>query len=285
MGKSSKAPSAPDPSAVAAAQGAANKEAVEESAKVSQINQVTPQGSINYSGTVGDPDRTVTTTYSPAEQQQYDQQNQVAGTLGNHAIDLANQVNNLGTFNYDGFKQIPDNYDQLRTDSTNKVYGQLTQNLDRDFGRSDATLRAKLASQGLNANDEAFSRELQTADDSKNTALNNASLAAEQYGAGEAQNAYNQDTATRNQQIAEATNLRNTPINELSAILQGTPALDAALPGSTNTGQYNVAPVNTAGITSDIYGQQLSAANSQAQKAGGTAAGVGSLALTAAAML
>lgn len=284
MGKKS-GPKAPDPAAVAAAQGAANKEAVEASAKVSQINQVTPQGKITYSGTVGDPDRTVTTTYSPEEQRQYDQQNQVAGTLGNHAIDLANQVNNLGEFNYDGFKQIPDNYDDLRNSSTDRVYQGLTRNLERDFGRNEDTLRSKLAAQGLNANDEAFGRELQTFGENKDNAYNQAADSAFQYGTTEAQNAYNQDMQTRNQQIAEATNLRNTPINELSAILQGTPALDASLPGNISSGQYNQAPVNIAGITSDIYGQQAQQAQGQASKAGGTAAGVGSLALTAASLL
>lgn len=285
MGKSSKAPSAPDPSATIAAQGAANKEAVQESAKVSQINQVTPQGSLTYSGTVGEPDRTLTTTYSPAEQQQYNQQNQVAGTLGNHAINLADQVNNLGEFNYNGFKQIPTDYNQLRNDAIDRVYQGLTRNTERDFGRNEETLRSKLAAQGLNANDEAFGRELQTFDDSKNNAYNAAADSAYSAGATEAQNAYNQDMQTRNQQIAEATNLRNTPINELSAILQGTPALDSTLPGQTNTGQYTQAPVNVAGITNDAYNAANTSAGNQAQKAGGTASTVVGLAGTAAVLL
>lgn len=284
MGKKS-TPKAPDPAATIAAQSAANSEAVQKSAEVSQINQKTPQGSITYSGTIGQPDRTLTTTYSPEEQRQYDQQNQVAGTLGDKAIGLANTVSNQGPLNYDNANAIPTNYDQLRQDSTNKVYQGLTQNLDRDFGRSEDTLRSKLAAQGLNANDEAFSRELNTFDESKNTALNNAANSAYQYGSTEANNALNQALTTRNQTIGEDTTLHNQPINELSAILQGTPALDSTLPGQTNTGQYNVAPTNVAGITGQSYQDQLSAANGQASKAGGTAGTVASLAGTAAILL
>lgn len=269
MGKKS-SPKAPDPSSVAAAQGAANKEAVTESAKVNQINQVTPQGSITYSGEIGSPDRTVTTSLSPAEQQQLDQQNQVASTLGGRAIGLADQVAGQGDFNYNGFKEVPDNYDQLRKDATDKVYQGLTQNFDRDYGRAEDSLRTRLAAQGLNANDEAFKREIQTFDEGKGNALNQASATAFQYGQGEGNNAYNTDTATRNRQIAEATNLRNTPINELSAILQGTPALNATGPNQTNTGQYSVAPAPVAGSIYDSYNSQLAAQKQRAEKLGGT---------------
>jgi hypothetical protein len=63
-----KAPRSPDPTATAAAQSQANKDAVTESAKVNQINQVSPYGSTTYSGEIGSPDRTQTTTLSPSQQ-------------------------------------------------------------------------------------------------------------------------------------------------------------------------------------------------------------------------
>ena len=75
-GGSSAAPAAPDPVATANAQAAANKEAVRESALVNQINQVTPYGTLKYTGEVGAPDRTATTTLSPAQQQMLDLTNQ-----------------------------------------------------------------------------------------------------------------------------------------------------------------------------------------------------------------
>lgn len=48
-------PAAPDPTTVANAQGAANVAAVDESAKVNRIDQVSPFGSLNYSTSTGQP--------------------------------------------------------------------------------------------------------------------------------------------------------------------------------------------------------------------------------------
>ena len=57
MGKSApSAPAPPDPAATAAAQAAANKEAVREAALMNQITQVTPYGTMAYSGSYDAPD-------------------------------------------------------------------------------------------------------------------------------------------------------------------------------------------------------------------------------------
>jgi len=56
MGKSApSAPAPPDPAATAAAQAAANKEAVREAALMNQITQVTPYGTMAYSGSYDAP--------------------------------------------------------------------------------------------------------------------------------------------------------------------------------------------------------------------------------------
>lgn len=278
MGKKSQ-PSAPDPAATAAAQGAANKEAVQESAKDTQINQVSPYGSLTYTGEVGSPDRTATTTLSPEQQKIYDQQNSVATGLGDVAKGLVGQVP-TSPLNFDNIPGIPQNYDQLRTDSSNRVYNDLTQNMQRDYDRSEETLRSKLAAQGLSANDEAYKREIQNFQENKNTAQNNAAATAYQYGQGEANNAYNQASQTRNQDISETLQLRDQPINELSAIIQGTPALQSTNPNSSlvNTGQYTQSPVNVAGINDAAYQNQLSASGQRASKLGGTAGNLAGLA-------
>lgn len=283
MGKKS-APSAPDPAATAAAQGTANKEAVDASAQDSQINQVSPYGNVSYSGTVGQPDRTVTTTLSPDQQQIFNSQTNVQKTLGNEANTLAGQLPNQ-PLNFDNLTQIPQNYDQLRSDSSNKIYQGMTQNLQGDYNKSEATLRSKLAAQGLNANDEAYQNELTTFDRNKNDALQNAATTAYEYGQGEANNAYNQASQSRNQGISEALQLRDQPINELSALVQGSGALSpsATSPSGSlvNTGQYTQSPVNVAGITNDAYQNQLSAYNQKSNKLGGTVgnlAGIGAAA-------
>lgn len=266
MGKKS-GPSAPDPAATAAAQGAANKEAVYESARVNQINESSPFGTTSYSGEIGSPNRTKTTTLSPAEQQKLAQQNELAGILGGSAIRTANEMPQ-GPFNYEGISNVPTDYSQTRQAATDKVYQGLTKNLDRDFGRSEEGLRSKLAAQGISQDSEAFKRELEAFNDSKNTALNNAALSAYNTGASEQTNQYNQDVANRTRAISERQLLRSVPQNELSAILQGSPAINA--PNIPQTGQYGVNAPDVAGMIQNNYNAQLNQANQRSSKMGGT---------------
>lgn len=265
MGK--KAPKAPDPAATAAAQSAANKDAVTESAKVNQINTVSPYGSTTWSGEIGSPNRTQTTNLSASGQTQLDQQNQVAEGLGNKALQIYDYLP-TDKFNYNGIKQVGDNYDTQRQAATDKVYGLLTRNTQRDFDRSEETLRSKLASQGVGQNSEAYKREMEAFGDSKNTAFNNASATAYTQGMNEANNAYNTDTQTRNRQIAERLQERQVPANELSAIVQGTPAFTN--PQVPNTAQYSVNAPDVAGLTQSNYQNQLNSANQRASKFGST---------------
>ena len=80
MGKKS-APKPPDPVATAQAQAQFNSQAAQESAQLNQINQVSPFGQVDYTGKIGDPDRTQTTTFSPGQQGIYDQQTDIQNRL------------------------------------------------------------------------------------------------------------------------------------------------------------------------------------------------------------
>ncbi len=93
FGKSSGGGGGQDPAAAARAQGEANKEAVRESAKVNQINEVTPWGDLFYSGEIGESDRTRTTSLTPPGQNQLDIMNRIAQALGYKAEGLAGGVN------------------------------------------------------------------------------------------------------------------------------------------------------------------------------------------------
>lgn len=77
---------APDPWATAQAQNAVNKDALITAAGLNQVNQTGPFGSINYSGEIGSPDRTQTTTLSPELQRLLTGQTQSSNSL----TDLAN---------------------------------------------------------------------------------------------------------------------------------------------------------------------------------------------------
>ena len=114
MGKKSgpSAPAAPDPVATANAQAAANKDAAITQAGLNRVNQVTPQCSITWSqngvDANGIPQYTQTQTYSPEQQALYNQQNQIAQSLGGLAgqnIDRVAQAQST-PFSYDGMTPL-----------------------------------------------------------------------------------------------------------------------------------------------------------------------------------
>ncbi len=79
-------PSPPDPYATAQAQQGVNKDALMTAAQLNQINQTGPFGNIKYSGDIGSPDRTQTTSLDPALQKILGGQEQSTQSL----TDLAN---------------------------------------------------------------------------------------------------------------------------------------------------------------------------------------------------
>jgi hypothetical protein len=110
MGKKSgpAAPTPPDPVATAQAQSIYNKDAAITQANLNRIDQITPDGSIKYNqigtNTDGTPQYQQVQTYSPQQQALYDQQNQIAQSLGNTATSQISRVNNTmdTPFNYNG---------------------------------------------------------------------------------------------------------------------------------------------------------------------------------------
>lgn len=80
-------PRPPDPVATAQAQSGINRADLGYAAGLNQINQTGPFGSVSYSGEIGSPNRTQTTTLTPGMQGVLDGQTQLTGGL----TDLANQ--------------------------------------------------------------------------------------------------------------------------------------------------------------------------------------------------
>lgn len=112
MGKKSSpvAPAAPDPVATANAQGVQNRAAAVTQANLNRIDQYTPQGSITYDqiGTHADgtPQYRQTQKLSPEQQALYDQQNQVAQSLGGLALNNVQRVADVQAtpFSFDGMQ-------------------------------------------------------------------------------------------------------------------------------------------------------------------------------------
>lgn len=279
FGKSApSAPAAPDPAAVASAQGAANKEAVLESAKVNQINQVSPYGSQTYSGTVGEPDRTVTTSLNPTAQATFNQQQQLAQSLTGDATNAQKQVAQIANTPFD-INQAPKVIDPNATNLQqvqDAVYGRNTQYLDPQFQQGQHDLENKLANQGIPMGSEAYDREMANFGRQKQQAYGDARDAAIQAGGAEQSRAFGLSQAAHQQGVSDITTQRTQPMNELAAYLQGSPALQS--PNFGQPAQYNVNPADVTGA----YGISQAAKNTAYQggvnsASSGNAAGAGLL--------
>ena len=257
MGKSAPAaPAPPDASKTAAAQAAANKEAVRESALVSQINQQTPFGSLTYSGDIGSPDRTVTQTLAPAQQQMLDASNQAGIRYGQIANDQLSQVagNLSNPFNIGSLGPVPTAGDQ----GWQRAYDAIIARNQPQMDQQRAALETRLANQGIDIGSQAY---MQAMDDF-NRAQNDFRLGAQGQATAQQQAQYGMNSAAYNQALQAALTGRQTPINELAALLSG---VQVQQPNYVSTGQYQVNPADIMGAIYGNYNGQLNAYNSQLQ--------------------
>lgn len=216
MGKKSgpSAPQAPDPAATAAAQATANKDAAITQANLNRINQVTPQGSLSYTQTGtnadGTPQYTQTQTYSEAEQQKYDLNNQVAIALNKLGVENIGRVQDAQSkpFTYDGMTglrssasggpiqrsldysgltKLPgtDDFGAEGQRMADTVYKQAASRLDPQWAQNDNDMKAALAAKGISEDSDAYRREYDNMARAKTDAYNQATWSAQQAGANE----------------------------------------------------------------------------------------------------
>jgi len=260
MGKSSP-PSPPDPAASAAAQATANKQAVRESAKVNQIKQVTPFGTVEYTGPIGSSRRTQTTTLSGAP-----------ATLANFANQYAPQVADslmANPFSLNNLPPAPQADDAARQ----RIETGLMDRLDPYFQRDQAALDTRLANQGITQGSEAY----RSGQDDLARARNDARLATIGAAGGELSRSFGLQSQERQSALNEALLQRSQPINELAALIQGSPAIS-----SPNT-QYQIAPADIMGAQALNYQGALNAYGTRAGQqnaALGGLAGLGASAIT-----
>lgn len=237
-------PAPPDPEKTAAAQAGMNIDTAQAQQLTNMTNQVTPQGTLAYSKTgmnsftdsqgklVEIPHYTATTTYSPDQQKLYDLSNQTEAKIGQIGLDQAGKIGDLlGT---------PADLNNEATESRLMELG--SKRLDPRFAQEEAALETKLVNQGIRRGSEAW---------------NNATT---QFSQGK-NDAYNQLLLTgRGQAVQEALAQRNQPINEITALLNGS---QVSQPNFINTPQSPVAGVDYVGLKNQQYQAQMQAYNSQ----------------------
>jgi hypothetical protein len=254
MSKSTSAPAAPNPAATAAAQGAVNKDAVRESALVNQIGTEGPGGKTYYSGEVGSPDRKLVTELNPTSQQTFDAQQRIGNQLSGYGEQLAGQVSKgPAEFNLSGLPSAP--WEGDRSGAIKSVEDATYQRgynlLQPEFTRQSDDLQTRLANQGITSGSEAYDRELNRFDDSQNRAYSDLALASVGAGRAEDSRLFSLGSSGRSQALGERLTERTQPMNELAAILQGSPAISS--PQGVNPGQYAVQPGDVQGATNMAY--------------------------------
>lgn len=161
-------PKVADPNAVANNQQDLNLKAMESSQAASNVNQVTPTGSLTYTqtgtGPNGVPTYTATQTLSPAEQALLTQMQGTQGVAGKQANALLTNANYGGT---DPSKVIGD----ATSGNTKALLGQETSYLDPYFKSQTDQLTAKLASQGILPGSEAYNDQMMKMQGNQNQAI------------------------------------------------------------------------------------------------------------------
>lgn len=263
MGKSS--PPAPDYKGAAAETAAGNLEAARATAAANRVNQVTPYGNLTYTHdpSQGDGGWTATTTLSPTEQQKLDLTNSLStGLLGTAQTGLGYVNNTLGTggkLDESKLASMPIQGQSVQ----DAIFSRLTPQLDRDR----ASLRTRLANQGLQEGSEAYKRAMEDQAWKENDLYTSAALQG-----------INSGLAARQQGIQEQYTTQDRPLNIINALRTGN---QVQTPQFVNVAQQQQTPGADLLGASQLTGQYNSA--DTASKNQTTAAGMGAAASVAAA--
>ncbi len=277
MGKSSPAaPAIPDPTAVASAQGAANKETAIAQARLNQVNETTPYGSSVYTPTgqtndgIAQMQRTV--TLSPAQQAILDKQNALTNSAYSVGQTQIGQIGNtLATpFDLSGLPAAPTGDAAYRQQVQDALYGRATAQLDPRFQQEQHALQTQLANQGFSIGSEGYNNQMENFARSKNAAYESALQDSIINGGNAASQQFGLESGARQAALQERLAARNQPINELAALL-GTS-------GGVNVPQFSGIPqtqVASTDVTGPTYQSYQAAQNqyNQAQNANNSAMG------------
>ena len=280
MGKSS--PSPPDPARTAQAQAAANKDAVYESARVNQVNQLTPWGSVRWSGDIGSPERTQTVSLSPTDLTRLNRQSGIyGGLLGLGLNQLLPQTRqSLGApIDFSGLPAISGTGDLAGAAAPleQATFERGANLLRPEFGRQRHDLEAALANRGIPMGSEAYENEANRLDRSQGNQWENLALSSVGAGRQEQSRLFGLEQAARQQGLSELLTGRSQPINELAALLQGAPAV--GMPSFPGYAQYGMQSPDIMGMTQNNYALRARQAQQQQSDLMGGLFGLGSAAI------
>lgn len=257
MGGGGSAPATPDPGKVSQQQTQSNVQTAVANAALGNTNQVTPYGSLNYKQTGGQdvngnwvPSYTATQTLSPEQQKIYDSTTALqTQALGQIAPPLLDRVQDTVSkpLDYSSASPLPTDQTALR----GQAYDALTARSTEDLNRQTEQQKTQLANQGISAGTEAYDNALRPLERARVDASNQATINA---GTIAGQN-LNQAESLRGSQIADITNLRNSPLQDYSTLLGQAGGVTPATYAPASAGQ--VAPTDVSGNAWNAYNGQM----------------------------
>ena len=255
-------PPAPDYAGAAVAQGAANKESAIASNLLNNPNVNNPYGTQTFVGGEDGTRPTMTQTFSPEQQGLYDKSVQSKGLLADLGIQGAGALQGVVGKNLDlsGASAAPGGAEATRQRVIDAMMGRANE----DYGKQTDQLNSDLIARGIRPGTKAYSDAQQMVERSRNDARNQAEVA----GGNAASQAYTMDAQRRKDSIAEILAQRQTPLNEINALLSGSQVSNPfAVPGAAQNTNIAPAPIFGAAQAQDqhntgVYNAQQASGNS-----------------------
>lgn len=233
------APDPPDYSAAATAQGAANVESAVAGSRLNNPNVINPYGSQTW--VEGDTDTsrpTMVQEFSPEQQGLYDQSVQTKSLLGGLGIQGATALGDVIGQNLD-FSSLP----AAPVDASatrNQVIDSMMTRVNEDTDRSIDQKRSDLIAAGIRPGTQAYDNAMAQIERGRTDARQQAIIA----GGSEAQRDYQMDSDRRRTALAEMLAGRQTPLNEINALVSGSQVSNPfAVPNAAQNTQVAPAPL------------------------------------------
>lgn len=257
-------PPSPDYKGAAVEQGQANLDAARAQGRINNPNVVSPTGTQTVTWDGDTP--TLTQTYSPQEQALYDANSATKLLLSQLGGKGATSLGDVIGKNLDlsGAPAAPGTADEVR----NRVISAMMSRSNEDIGNQESSKRSDLIAAGIPVTSEAYQKEMTRLDRQRVDARNQAELAGGQ----EAQRQFGMGTDARKNAIAELLAQRQTPLNEITALMSGSQVSNPfSMPGYAQNTNVAAAPVFAGAqaqgaADQNIYNQQV--ASNNAMKSG-----------------
>lgn len=257
-------PAAPDYTKAAELQGQNNIDVAKIQGHINNPNVVNPYGTQTTTWEGNNP--TLTQTFSPSQQALYDQSTGTQLKLGQLAGQGADALKGLvGTgVDFSG-APVTGSYDATRKSVIDAMMGRANE----DYAKQTDAANSNLIAAGIRPGTKAYADNQQMIERSRNDARAQAEVA----GGNAASQAYGVDEARRRQAITEILAQRQTPLNEITALLSGSQVSNPfSVPGYAQNTQVQPAPLY--GAAQDTGAWNTGIYNSQAAQAGNLQSGL-----------